>query len=501
MAQKFVGLGEAGEKLYLYEADRTTKVRQVLWGDFLNVEGEEPDGWLKIVWSPNDPAKRREVFIPKEHADDRRPLEIIFVDVGQGDGSVLITPERDTRERIIVIDAGQGDHMETFLNDRFKAYRGFNFDAAVLTHPDKDHYFGFGSIFANPKIGFKTVYHSGLVERPVDGTFEKLGGLTAGSPAYLTDLPEDDTAIEAMFGNPATIGDFDYPKVMHGAVMNPKVLDYRMLSTEHGTKEDGKTYMPGFAPSDGRVYSIEVLGPVVERDAAGKPRLRRIGSYGETKNGHSVLLRLTYGKFSIFFGGDLNEPAEKFILQHYGETNKFPATGSDAYRDMVAKARKRFGSDVMKVCHHGSEKVTDAFLETVKPACFVISSGDQEGHVHPRPDLLGRLGRFGRGAAPVLLSTELQRSTREREDRRLVDALIAGIDRLATSATDTLKTKMKEQVEQLGRTNVEVDGAIYVKTDGERLIAAFKIETGSEKKKWFYFEYSFNAAGELVQRA
>jgi hypothetical protein len=165
---------------------------------------------------------------------------------------------------------------------------------------------------------------------------------------------------------------------------------------------------------------------------------------------------------------------------------------------MIAEAGKRFRSDVMKVCHHGSEKVTDAFLETVNPACFIISSGDGEGHVHPRPDLLGRLGKFGRGASPVLLSTELQRSAREKEEQALVDAVLAGIDRVAGGATEAVKEDLKAKVKQLAKTNIEVYGAIYVKTDGERLIAAFKIEEKSETKKWFYFEYAFTAAGELI---
>ena len=61
MVARFAGLGR---KIYLYEANRKKKVRQLIWGDFLNVESEEPDGWLKVVWSPNDPARRRELFIP-----------------------------------------------------------------------------------------------------------------------------------------------------------------------------------------------------------------------------------------------------------------------------------------------------------------------------------------------------------------------------------------------------------------------------------------------------
>ncbi|MDX1503535.1 MAG: hypothetical protein R3325_14340, partial [Thermoanaerobaculia bacterium] len=248
---------------------------------------------------------------------------------------------------------------------------------------------------------------------------------------------------------------------------------------------------------DGRGYTVEVLGPVVERDAQGRARLRKIGGYGETKNGHSVLLRLQYGNFRVLFGGDLNEKAEKFLLTHYAGIDKFPKRGSQAYKDMIADASKTFRADIMKVCHHGSEKVTDAFLATVNPAAFILSSGDAEGHVHPRPDLLGRLGRFGRGDAPVLLSTELQRSTRELEDQDAVDDLKSDIARLSQAPTAELLADVQERVQALARTNVSVYGAIYLKTDGERLITAFRIETGSQTKKWFYFEYALDEEGEL----
>ena len=58
---------------------------------------------------------------------------------------------------------------------------------------------------------------------------------------------------------------------------------------------------------------------------------------------------------------------------------------------MIARARTRFGVDLMKTCHHGASDVTDEFLEATAPAAYVVSSGDEEGHVHPRPDLLGLL--------------------------------------------------------------------------------------------------------------
>ena len=97
----------------------------------------------------------------------------------------------------------------------------------------------------------------------------------------------------------------------------------------------------------------------------------------------------------------------------------------------------------------------------------------------------------------MLLSTELQRSTREKEDARLVERLSKAVSSLAGAPTESQKKKMLDDVGSLGRSNVDVDGAIYVKTDGEKLIAAFKKESGSATKKWFYFEYRVKD-GQLI---
>ncbi|RYG18343.1 MBL fold metallo-hydrolase, partial [bacterium] len=295
MAQShcFVGLKPRGAKSYLYNADKRTKFRQVIWGDFLTIDGEEAGGWLRIIWAPKDPQKKATVYIQKEDTVEKRPLEIVFVDVGQGDGCVLISPETGKKERITVIDAGIGSNMIRFLNGRFRAYRGFKFDAAILTHPDEDHYGGFLEIFQDPDIGFNTVYHSGLVERPVSGQFDKIGGIDADG--YATELPQTKEDVQELFPESVNNLSYRYPKVMRAAIDNAAIGDIRMLSTAHGDEDDGVTYMPGYAPSDKRGYAIRVLGPVVEPDGDGNPRLRKLGSYGETKNGHSVLLRLAYG--------------------------------------------------------------------------------------------------------------------------------------------------------------------------------------------------------------
>ena len=501
---RYVALPKPSKKstaVYLYRSDRSTKVRQVLWGDQLQVEQEMSGGWLKVHWAPNADDGGEMLYIRKSHTTEHRPLEIVFVDVGQGDGAVLIAPEPDGTERVSVIDAGERQNMHDFLLRRFGTYAtSRQFHAAVITHPDKDHYQGFESIFADRRFGFDHLYHSGLVERPVAEAkqFDKLGGKTTdpdNGVEYVADLADGKTDFRRHFGPDVDIGDYQYPAVMREALANRKIKGYERVGREMtATRTE---WLDECAPDDGRDYTVEVLGPVVE-SKHGEARLRRLGKPSETKNGHSIILKLTIGDFRILFGGDLNDRAERFLLQHYTQRDAFPSKGSQDYEDMVADASRTFRSDVMKACHHGSEKVTDAFLRAVNAAAFVVSSGE-DGHIHPRPDLLGRLGTFGRGNRPVILSTELQRSTRAREDEETVTDLMADVKEAAEgpAQTPTDVEKLVERIERLGRTNVAVWGSIYVKTDGERLITAFKIETGSETKKWFYYEYAWDDEGLL----
>ena len=68
-------------------------------------------------------------------------LQIFFVDVGQGDGIYIETPE----EKHVVIDAGRGSAMNDFL-----IFKGINkLDWVILTHPDADHIGGIDDLFDN----------------------------------------------------------------------------------------------------------------------------------------------------------------------------------------------------------------------------------------------------------------------------------------------------------------------------------------------------------------
>lgn len=487
-----------GDQVFLLETDPPhAPARQLLWGDFLDVV-EELDGgtMLKVRFGRDAQGRPRHWLIPRAQTESARPLEVVFLDVGQGDGCLLAVPGGDGRERLLLVDGGEGDNLLRYISRRFNLKGQTNpvrFHAAVATHPDQDHYRGLQGLLDHPKLHFERLYHNGVGERAGPDPF----GPRDASRRFLADPIVTHEQAAALWGGNVSHGRKLYPQLMRTALSSGRVGEVRSLSTGSAEMHAGRAWMPGFSPASNASCQIEVLGPVLEHDAAGAPRLRifgdRIGSKafnpGKTKNGHSVLLRLTCGAFTLLLGGDLNRPAEDFLLRHHSGI-----AAGQALADAVPPARQRFGCDVLKCCHHGSADVTDEFLDATQPLAFVISSGDAEGHVHPRPELLGRLGRHGRGEQPLLLATELQRSTREREDPKLlsrITALNAAIEAATAAGGDAASDKAEREtlLKTLARRNVEVYGAIKLRSDGQRMLLAFEIEEQTPTDRWHAYRF------------
>lgn len=72
---------------------------------------KETDG----TWWINVRSRQEEGWIKTSDIQLERPLEVNFVDIGQGDGCHLVTPSDDH----FIIDAGEGDNMYRFLRWRF----------------------------------------------------------------------------------------------------------------------------------------------------------------------------------------------------------------------------------------------------------------------------------------------------------------------------------------------------------------------------------------------
>lgn len=445
----------------------------------------------------------------EDDLQDDRLLEIVFVDVGQGDGCLVVTPD----DKKLIIDAGIGDNMYRYLNWRFNFLGGVRtFDAAVITHPDADHYRGFDDLFESPNVKFRRVYHSGIMEQ----TGKPFGPeRTESGVKYITELLETKADMEAFIADPQRYGRKLYANLMKDALGSLTASgDVRMVAASGNPA--APNYLEGFGAN--KALRIEILGPVPEPDDQGNARLRWFrdrpapprGSYdkGVTKNGHSVILKLVYSDVSILLGGDLNSSAEAFLINRYTGL-QWPPEDGNAEDILVGAAREHFGVDVAKCCHHGSADFTDAFLRSINAAATVISSGDEESHAHPRSDTLGAIGLNGRGWRPLIFSTELARSTREDEGELPVElGKVLGKIEVETNAQNrkALIDQRDDIIEQLAKRNVTSYGAINLRTDGEKVVFAYMLEkprsgsSGGKKRitRWDIYEMQRVGSGPLV---
>ena len=91
----------------------------------------------------------------------------------------------------------------------------------------------------------------------------------------------------------------------------------------------------------------------------------------ESENEASVVLRLTYGKFSCLLTGDLEGGGEKTVEEYL---------------------RNVPGITLLKAAHHGSKYSTsESFLQVTQPVAAVISCGEDNSYGHPHQELLQRL--------------------------------------------------------------------------------------------------------------
>jgi hypothetical protein len=300
-----------------------------------------------------------------------------------------------------------------------------------------------GRFDAAPKLG---AMEPGIVPKP---PFDDYGVREEGS--FITELLDGKDS----FGSPSRPFETPFDKLAQFVASVP--LNVRRLSRDDG-------HVPGYAPGVGAV-SIRVLGPVVET-VSGKPGLRDLGSESETRNGHSVVLRVDYDKIRIMLTGDLNTASQRLLL---------------SYESLL-----EFAVDVAKGCHHGSDDVDLRFVRAMKARVTVVSSGDNEDYAHPRPRILGASARYGREAKgvkgevlpPLLYSTELARSVKLSHAaavRRRGDSA----SEIAAAQAEVKTIVSRAKFEALENTPISTDlvyGLINVRTDGERVLCGYMKE-------------------------
>ncbi|MBP1764301.1 MAG: ComEC family competence protein [Firmicutes bacterium] len=125
-----------------------------------------------------------------------------------------------------------------------------------------------------------------------------------------------------------------------------------------------KKKIPFSVVADGEQIDLGA-GILLKVLAPGKPHLTGTDS---DLNNNSVVLRLTFGKFSMLFAGDAEQPEEEQILRKYSREIK---------------------STVLKSGHHGSRtSSSQPFLDAVAPEAAMISAGVNNDYHHPHPSTL-----------------------------------------------------------------------------------------------------------------
>jgi beta-lactamase superfamily II metal-dependent hydrolase len=464
---------------FVFDETRRKKIQQLIWGDYVSVTQTDAaaEGWVNVH------ARNADGWMRTEDIHEQRLLELNFIDVGQGDSCLIVTPD----DEYLLIDAGQADNLWWFLRWRFNLQaapdRMIRIQHAVITHPDADHYGGFTPLFVSKQkqIHITNLWHNGIIVR---ATEPHLGPAT-GSPTggSLTDVIETHSALVTLLRDDAVAGRAGYAALLRAALKDNQVDTTAMASTELG-------YLPGYGPEDR--MSLRVLGPAPIR-AGDALQLPRLGDDGKTKNGNSVVLRLQYGNVRVLLGGDLNSAAERHLIAHHTA-----AAGDQAEQER--QARETFAVDIAKTCHHGSADFLDKFLAYQQPAAWVISSGDSEPYSHPRPDTLGALGRNGRGERPLIFSTELARSPAEAANRpehlRARDAKVIE-DGVAETTAKGASAAEQPGVARYQRA-IAVYGMITVRTDGTKVLISTKLERPrAGGQEWDYYCLEPDAGGVL----
>lgn len=447
------------------------RIMDLLWGDRVRVL-EVSGARTKVQ------ARGKTGWVDSADLGGRSLLELYFIDVGQGDGVLIRTPD----DRHVMIDGGfkrsaqpTGKNAADFVDWKFAKDYGRNhiqLDAMIASHNDADHYGGLWDL-VNPDeteeldlhdVRVGAFYHAGVGWWRDPGQERWLG-------------PTQDGFLTRLMGRRPSIG-----PILGGNGTGPKLqgewgkfmqcvydLGCPIERLSHVTR-----HLPGFEETPGKA-SIRVLGPV-EFGSGQSSLLRWYGSNSQSTNGNSILLRVDFGRARILLTGDLNLKSQQALLADY--------TGE----------RQELACDVAKGCHHGSDDCSYEFLSVMGAACTVISSGDNEGHAHPRPTIVAASGQVGHAridsdkvTTPLVYSTEIARSVRLGKPDKVKVTLRDGNGQTRevevepedvsvlfkeTRAGDLRPKSLQKTLDRLRVVPGIVYGLVNVRTDGETILCA-----------------------------
>lgn len=275
-------------------------------------------------------------------------LQIHFMDVGQGDGILILFP--DGRDMLIdcanynnssTVRGEILDYMDDYVTDG-------QLDYLMLTHCDRDH------------VSFMDEV---LEEYQVDNVFMP-NVLATHDKVAEADIPQERLAL---FTDEDTVDTACYADFFIAALTEPDCTVTLNVDADEESNSvvitDGERQSDG--TYDGATYMLTFYCPTAEYYAESDL------SSAEEKNAISPIGVLEYNGFRIVLTGDSNEINEPTFVDRIGG---------------------QLDCDVLKVGHHGSEtSSTEEFLDAIDCEYAVISCNAAGNNFHhPRQTTLDR---------------------------------------------------------------------------------------------------------------
>lgn len=411
---------KSGDTMYrapLYrESTGSDRRFDLLWGDCVQIYGAD-DGRYHVH------ARGFEGWVDEDHVGGDALLEVYFIDVGQGDGVLVKTPDG----RHMMIDGGYererqitGKNAADFVDWKFfedYGHHTIHLDAMIASHCDADHYGGMSDLLNTSskakaeldvtRVEVDQFFHAGVSWWvPTDDEVNTFGLTGNDKTRWLG--PSHQGYLTRLLGNGQSAIDRTKTSAVPKLQGNWKTFVSRVGKKTtnidrvglHNNDIGDPLYLAGWSPQDNAPATVRVFGPI-NYTRSGSPAVKDYDVNSQNTNGHSLLLRIDYNHARVLMTGDLNKNSMQTIRNRFGQH------------------MRELACDVAKACHHGSEDISYSFLSDLKPAATVISSGDAEGHAHPRPVIIAASGLTGHVQVdgendelitPLVYSTEVERS-------------------------------------------------------------------------------------------
>ena len=239
-----------------------------------------------------------------------RPFSLHFIDVGQGDSSLVVSP----RGKKILIDGGGSRDTKNFDIGKqillpYLLRRGItSLDYVIVSHLDSDHCQGLFTIMEELKV--------------------------------------ENVMIGKQFESCENYEEFI-------RIIKEKKIKVQVVEAGQSIKLEKDLYIDILWPSSVNVITQNSI------------------------NNNSLVCKLVYQNFSMLFTGDIEEIAEKDILEKYKDTSTLKAI-------------------LLKVAHHGSKSSSiKEFLSAVNPKIALIGVGEKNTFGHPNQGVLEKLEEIG----------------------------------------------------------------------------------------------------------